>query len=268
MNGASNSILVDAVMKILRPLARVLLRNGVACGSLEELVRKAYVDEAFRMASRNHGKVTVSAVSAQTGLSRKEVKRLKETESLEDGALEQKYNRAIRVISGWVNDPDYLDEDGKSKTLEIDGEQASFASLVKKYSGDVTTVAMLERLDSAGCIKLLNNSVMLIKHAYVPGEDSAEIVRIFGADTNELMSTIDHNLVCNDNDKRFQRKVSTSVLDKKAVNEFVNLSNQRSQALLEELDAWIAQHETTADDENACYVSVGVYYFERMNAGD
>ena len=52
-------------MKILRPLVRVMLRNGVACGSFEELVRKAYVDEAFAIGKKNQLKTTVSSVSAQ-----------------------------------------------------------------------------------------------------------------------------------------------------------------------------------------------------------
>ncbi|MBL4712773.1 MAG: hypothetical protein JKX75_09820 [Gammaproteobacteria bacterium] len=62
----------------MRPLIRILIRNGIASSSFEELVRKAYVKEAFAMGKKNCQKTTVSSVSAQTGLSRKEVKRLNE----------------------------------------------------------------------------------------------------------------------------------------------------------------------------------------------
>ena len=104
MSKAINTVLNDSVIKILRPLVRVLLRNGVSCGSFEELVRKAYVDEAYAMGEKNRLKTTISSVSAQTGLSRKEVKRLNELEDTNPAEVEQKYNRAVRVISGWLNE--------------------------------------------------------------------------------------------------------------------------------------------------------------------
>ncbi len=61
----SNKILTTAIRQILRPLARILLRNGIACGTFEEMVRKAYVDEAFAQAKRNATKATISSISAR-----------------------------------------------------------------------------------------------------------------------------------------------------------------------------------------------------------
>ena len=85
-----NNIINENVLKILRPLVRVMIRNGVSVGSFEELVRKAYVDEAFTMGEKNRLKTTISSVSAQTGLSRKEVKRLHELEAAQNVDVEQK----------------------------------------------------------------------------------------------------------------------------------------------------------------------------------
>ncbi len=92
MSKSINSILTESALKILRPLIRVMIRNGVSCGNFEELVRKAYVDEAF---SAGKPKTTISSVSAQTGLSRKEVKRLTEINDTHHSDIEQKYETAI-----------------------------------------------------------------------------------------------------------------------------------------------------------------------------
>ena len=40
--------LTNALLKLLYPLVRVLLRNGVSYGVFAELARKIYVDVAFR----------------------------------------------------------------------------------------------------------------------------------------------------------------------------------------------------------------------------
>ncbi|PCJ88680.1 MAG: hypothetical protein COA54_02130 [Thiotrichaceae bacterium] len=242
-----------------------MIRNGISSGSFEELVRKAYVDEAFSMVNDNQKKITISSVSAQTGLSRKEVKRLTELDDTHHSDIEQKYNRAIRVISGWMNDKRFTDASGKVKILPMDGDDISFHNLVKEFSGDIPTKAMLNLLHDAECVAIKDNQVELIKHAYVPGKDSEEVIRILGTDTNELINTIDFNLTAAENNKRYQRKVSTAVLDKDAIEDFKILVQKNSQALLEELDAWLTQNEVDAEDENARYISLGIYYYENKD---
>lgn len=263
MSDSVHNILIQTAMKILRPLVYVMLRNGVSCGSFEELVRKAYVEEAYLMAEKNKKKTTVSGISAQTGLSRKEVKRINELEEKPHADLEQKYNRAIRVISGWLNESAFTDDRGEAKILPLDNGDLSFSALVKQFSGDIPTKAMLDLLLAADCIAVKDNMVHLIKRAYVPAKDSVEVVRILGTDTNELINTIVYNLTEHDNGKRYQRKVSNAALDQNAVEEFKRISTIKSQALLEELDAWLAQHENNQIDVNTQYVSLGIYYYEQ-----
>ena len=256
-----NAILIKAAGRILKPLVRVLLRNGVACGAIEELIRHVYVDVAFERATREQRKATVSSVSAETGLSRKEVKRLREIEGTAEPA-EQKYNRAIRVISGWLNNPRYC-VNGKPRPLPLNDEDGGpgFAELVRQYSGDIPVRAMLDLLLAAGSVEKNGDSVNLIKHAYVPGSDPEEIIRILGKDTAELIGTIDHNLVCDADSRWFQRKVSNAFVDKRAIEEFRNFARDRSQQLLEELDNWLAQNEAPRAEDSR-YVSLGIYYYQ------
>ncbi len=262
MDNSSHKILTAAIGQILRPLARILLRNGIACGSFEEMVRKAYVDEAFAQARRNNNKPTISSVSAETGLSRKEVKRLTETELGDSQNTEQKYNRAIRVISGWLNDPQFSYEEGNPRALSLDGPGTSFADLIKQYSGDIPTKAMLTLLETSNCVEVKDGLVHLVRNAYVPGHDPEEIISILGSDTNELINTIDHNLTADDESKWFQRKVSNPRVRTNKLAEFRKYSRKRSQSLLEELDSWLSQNAAD-DDTDSHYVSMGIYYNEQ-----
>lgn len=262
MDNTSNKMLTAAIGQILRPLARILLRNGIACGSFEEMVRKAYVEEAFAQARRNNTKPTISSVSAETGLSRKEVKRLTETELGDSTNTEQKYNRAIRVISGWLNDPRFAYEEGNPRALSLDSSDSSFADLIKHYSGDIPTKAMLNLLEASNCVEVKDGLVHLVRNAYVPGSDPEEIIRILGSDTSELINTIDHNLTADEESKWFQRKVSNPRVRTDKLTEFRKYSRKRSQTLLEELDTWLSQNEAD-DDTDSKYVSTGIYYNEQ-----
>ena len=229
--------LTRAINTLLRPLVRILLRNGIAYGSFAELAKKTYVDVAFEDFAPESKKQTVSRVSALTGLTRKETKRLHEMTQDDPDASQQRYNRAIRVISGWLNDTEFHDAEGQPMPLPVDGEGGSFAALVKKYSGDMTTQSMLAVLSAASTVARQDDRVHLIQHAYVPGKDPADKLHILGTDTGELIATIDHNLVSDADQRRFQRKVSNHRVRADALPEFRALSTRKAQTLLEELRA-------------------------------
>jgi hypothetical protein len=253
-----------AIQKLMQPLVRILLRNGVAYGTLAELIRKAYVDVAFRDFAPQGRKQTVSRVSALTGLTRKEVSRLLEVGDA-DVLLEQaRYNRAIRVISGWRNDSRYHDASGKPAVLPLEGERKSFARLVREYSGDIPTMTMLSMLREAGSVSLSKQQVTLVRNAYVPGKDAADKIEILGVDVCELVSTIEHNLVAPADDLRFQRKVAYDNVDPAAVQKLRKMSFRKAQALLEQLDRQIAAHELEqGSEQQGKYISLGIYFYEQ-----
>ena len=91
------------------------------------------------------------------------------------------------MISGWMNDPRFISDEGISKPLDMEGSDQSFATLVKDYSGDIPTRAMFDLLHKSGCVEQLDGKVCLISHAYVPGNDPADVINILGADSNELI---------------------------------------------------------------------------------
>jgi len=240
---SSTALLLRSVSRILRPLVRILLRNGIACRVFEEAVRKAYVDEAFRLIGKAGKRATVSAVAARTGLSRKEVARLRDLP--EGGALQarQRYNRAVRVISGWMNDERFTDAGGVPRPLPFDGDGVSFVRLCRDYSGDVTPRSMLELLVESGSVELAGDGVRLVRQAYLPGDEPDEIVAILGTDVPELIETIDHNLRSPPGRRWFQRKVQYDAIPREALAEFEALHAERAQALLETLDAWLSRHD-------------------------
>jgi len=263
MSKQQQKILFAAVRKLMRPLARILLRNGVAYGALADVIRKCYVDVAFEDFSPQGKKQTVSRVSALTGLTRKEVKRLHELDDTDYEASQERYNRALRVISGWMNDKRFLDTTGKTVDLPLEGEANSFELLVKEYSGDIPTRAMLAMLEEAGSVKSGQGSVRLVRHAYVPGRDDKDKIRILGADVCELISTIDHNLTADQDNLLFQRKVSYEDINPESLAKLKKLSFKKAQSLLEQLDREYAKHEQTGNDDEGVSISLGIYFHEQ-----
>ena len=67
METSLKKILALATLRILSPLIRILLRNGVPLGAFADLAKWAYVDVAFREFGIKGRKQTTSRVSVRVG---------------------------------------------------------------------------------------------------------------------------------------------------------------------------------------------------------
>jgi hypothetical protein len=257
------SALRHAVYRLLKPLVRILLRHGMAYGTFAELARKAYTDEGLRHLEALGKRPSVSAVSALTGLTRKEAKRVHELDIDAGSDRTRRYNRAIRVVSGWLVDPRFRDGAGEPAALALEG-QHSFAELVKDYSGDIPPSAMLTILEASNTAAVEEGRVILRERAYLPTQTPVEHIEILGRDVGELVSTIGHNISSEKARRVFQRKVSNNSVRESALPAFRALSNQQSQALLETYHQWLTEHQVDPDDadDRARYVAIGIYYYD------
>lgn len=254
----------DALRKVLTPLVRVMIRYGFSYGTFSEIARSVFVEQVYKLLQRENQKATASAVSAITGLSRKEVSRLSKGGDAELVETEQKRNRAAQVMSGWSNDPDFSNQ-GQPKILPLTGESGSFAELVRRYGSDVTASAILALLIRNGAVENGDTTVRLLSDAYIPMGTPIERLEVLGTDANELITTIAHNIDAAPDQRVFQRKVSVDQLSADDVADFRAFSDEQSQALLETYDAWLtnrARQFTSTDDvvKNKA-VSVGIYFY-------
>jgi uncharacterized protein (UPF0297 family) len=193
-------------------------------------------------------------------LNRKEVKKMHELDVDQSAVNSKQYNRIIRVLGGWINDPAYLRKDGNARDLEYDGV-GSFSELVKKYSGDMPVAAMQKALIASSNIKFTDDKqVRLLSHAYLPSDDPVEKLAILGTDTRQLIETIDFNLTAPEEALRFQRKASNPKVAVAAIPKIKQFLRRRGQAFLEELDLYLSQYES--DDESTTELGIVLFYHE------
>jgi len=272
MSGTISEVLSTAVSRILRALIRVLLQHGVSYHAFADLAKWIYVDMAmdtdeFGVAGR---KQSISRAAVLTGLSRKEVVRVSRLPRPADHANTKKPNRAARVIAAWLREPDFLHGD-EPAVLPIEGDGATFSELVRRYSGDVTAGAVLYELTRVGAVERLQDGrVRLVSHAYIPQVSDPDMLRIFGSDVSDLVSTIDHNLNPDTSQQpRFQRKVVFDNLPDSVLPEFHELSAKQAQSLLEMWAHWLARHDRdvnpSVEGSGRNRAGVGIYYFEELN---
>ncbi|KAF0221581.1 MAG: hypothetical protein FD174_350 [Geobacteraceae bacterium] len=261
------NIIAGAVCTLLRPLMRVLLRYNISYTTFADLAKWVYVRVAMEEFQLPGRKQTVSRVALLTGLSRKEVLRVKRLAMPGDPAITEKQSRAARVVSGWVRDPRFHDAENKPALLTLDGEGMTFSALAKAFSGDIPPRAVLDELIRTGVVERLEDErVRLLAPAYVPRTGKAEKLDILGTDVADLIATIDHNLDPNGGEPFFQRKVCYESFPAEHLPLLRRLTAERCQALLEELDMWMSKHDQESAEEQATAehrrTGIAVYYFE------
>jgi len=259
--------LSEAVLRLLRPLIRVLLRNGVSYGTFSDLAKWVYVDVATKEFGLKGRRQSTSRVSVITGLSRKEVLRVRKIPKPDDNLSTERYNRAARVIAAWLRERDFLDRKGLPAPLPITGSGTTFSGLVKRFGGDVPVRATLDELIRVGAVERLEDGrISLITRTYIPESSDADKLQILGTDVAHLISTIDHNLKSDPIGPFFQRKVAYDNLPDEVLPVFRRNSAKRAQTLLESLDRWLAQRDRdvtpTVKGTGRNQAGIGIYYFE------
>ncbi|MDH5301535.1 MAG: DUF6502 family protein [Gammaproteobacteria bacterium] len=267
MSDDKQKILHSALAKLLTPLVRLMLRNGVTHGVFEEIARKIYVDVAEKDFSLDDKKQTTTRISTITGLNRKEVARLQQMDASNADYSLKEQHRVARVIFGWINNPSYLQLDGDPKPLSFDKDELNFSTLVKQYSGDMTPRAIFDELNAKGVIQIDDDGLIhLLQRAYIPTTSEVDKLKILGVDVNGLISTIDRNIYQSEKEPFFQRKVYYDNLPEEALPLIKKLIASRSQALMEEVNRLMAEYDRDANPNSQGTgrkaAGLGIFYFE------
>jgi len=207
---------------------------------------------------------TVSRLAIVTGINRKEVKRILDLPTDVVPAV-AKHNRAIRVVTGWLQDSEFNGEDGEPLPLIYGDADSSFNKLVKRYGGDVPARAVLDELSRVGTVSEVDNTISLASKGYVPHESEEAMLDLFATSARDLLTTLDHN-VSGEGAARLQMSVAYDDLGSEAVETFRKLSSQKALALLQELDGELSQHDRTKNPQaggtGRYRTGLGVYLIE------
>ncbi|MCK5858397.1 DUF6502 family protein [Abyssibacter sp.] len=268
MDMDAHSQLDRALRRLLRPLVRIMLRQGISFGEFSEIAKRTYMEIAWDEFTPSDARASDSRVAIMTGLTRKEVKRLRETRAQKTETSTNHMNRATRVLSGWFRDPDFCDEKGQPRRLNMTDDGLQFPALVRRYSGDMPPRAMLEELRRVNAVRVDEKGIQVLSRSFVPAGGDPDSLRMFGLAMSDLGHTIDRNLNDGTSSEEllFQRYVSNAQLNPRMVPLFKRLLAERGMQLLESLDDWMSSNEQPDDAAgSSAHIGAGIYFFDRTD---
>ena len=266
----SQKALRAAAGYLLKPIARIMIRGGVNWKEFAEIAKGAFVQAASEDYGIDGRQTNASRVALLTGLSRREVARVRgltgngelETESdIQEGPIP-------RLLAGWHQDPDFLDATGKPRALPNKTEAGGFRDLLKRYAGDIPPVAFTKELARLGLIEDRAGMLVVRSRNFTPSLSDPAMLRQAGLALHDHASTIAHNLNgVRKSGPRFERLVSNLGVSQKTADQFHALLQQEGQKFLEKLDAWLtkkeqAQARRSGQPSRSVRVGAGIYYLQ------
>lgn len=191
-------------LRMLRPIIRWLVQQGITFPQFSESLKHLFLDEArnelqARAAGRssfalNAKPPTDSALSLLSGVHRRDIRNFRSAEQafesarLESGAQglagglssvndtsapqlsKSRFGLSAQVVARWFSDPNYLDSNEQPLLLARTGD-VSFDALVASISTDVRPRAVLDQLLHLGLIEFNDDQVRLIGAGFAPRAD-------------------------------------------------------------------------------------------------
>lgn len=264
MDAPTKSPALAAFRLLFRPVARILLRDGINWKELAAVAKAIYVQAATESFGIRGRPTNVSRVAILTGLTRREVSRLREGQQQGGTEAFGRMNRATRVLSGWYQDEEFSSA-GAPGPVPFSGERASFERLCARYAPDVPATTMLKELRHVGAVEEQADGRLVARtRYYMPAAMDPEQLLRSGSVLADLGNTVDYNLRRGESEpSRFERRATNTRIPARAVPAFRTFIEAEAQAFLERVDAWLTQHEQDADgDAPRVRLGLGAYWIE------
>jgi hypothetical protein len=186
------TLVLDRVLRVLQPLVRLLVRNGVTYTVLAAALKRVFVDAArTELAARGMAQ-TDSAVTLLCGVHRRDVRNLTRGEPAP--AAPQPLGLAAQVVARWMNEAGYQADDGRPRVLPKGGGVPSFDTLVAGVSRDVRPRAVLDELLRLGVVQDGEAGLVLEGSGFAPRQGFDEMSWLFAANLRDHAAAAVANL--------------------------------------------------------------------------
>jgi Family of unknown function (DUF6502) len=200
--GTTQSLTLQALNKLLRPIAQLAIANGVKLSDLEESLKTQLVSVADTQLK------TTSAISLATGVHRKDVTRLLLEAQATQLPVEARtdHSPAIAAFTVWANDPQWRDPDGSPKVLVRQADPAhtdyanSFDALCKLITKELPTKTILNELERLGLVSLSKSEagekqVHLLASNFIPKDDKKQMLGLLADNVGDHLSATVNNIL-------------------------------------------------------------------------
>ena len=261
--------LIDALEAVLRPLMPLFLNYGVSHHDLSRMLGRVFVYAIAEQLKAQGRPTTVARLSLMTGINRGLVEKCLQER---DGASRRRQlnssavNTPAIVLSTWHDDSRFATPYGAPLDLDLDLKaRRSFQSLVEAVAPGLDWEAVLDQLQAAGCVEVINGQfARCTSRAFIPSGVKTEHIARIGEVIGGLASTFTHNLLLEEG--------QVGYLERQVVTEYpISAEGQRlfreqlasvAPPFLEQLDRWFTAEQDRLQEDGGRRFGVSLFMYE------
>ncbi len=258
--------LLPALLHVMRPLVRLMLRKGVTYTCFADLLKEVFVDVAEREFRLDDKPPSDSRISLLTGVHRKDVKRLRAREADADAGLPQAVSFGAHLVSVWLNNTPFCTKPGQPlplARLASNGGECSFDGLVATVSKDIRARVVLDEWLRLGVVRIDDQDcVHLETMAFIPQRGFDEKAAYFRHNLHDHACAAVHNLT-EGGEPLFERSVHYDSLSPAAIEQLrhaVSVEGMQVLLGLNQLAAQLEERDVPTPDSRQ-RITIGVYFY-------
>lgn len=257
--------LLFALRRVLRSLARLLIRFGIQFDEFAALVQAIFIESTVRDFSHS-SRPSRDRIAAVTGLTRHQVDNHIDFTENHLPSEPTMADILVEILHKWHTTPFYVGPYGIPLELEFSTPtNRCFCSLVALVDPKVNAGRALQDLQLAGAVTqpAENRFRAVSRSLLMSAPASPELIEHFGMTVWRLAEAMEYNMEPNHVDKRLQRRVSADRgLPLELVPAFEKYARNKTTEFLLDLDNWLALQpigDSTASDQVDAGVNVFFY---------
>jgi hypothetical protein len=267
--------LLAALATILRPTVKLLLHSGVSYSAFASVAKSVFVQVATEDHKRRGRLPNFSEVSAMTGISRREVSRIRKPKDEDRWTPSMETSPINTILHEWHFDADFSDGAGGARPLPFEGDK-SFSLLVSRYVTDIPPGAMRATLLKAGVVAEDDaGRLVVLQPFFYSRRFDEDFVRGLAFSSSNLGSTLFHNAVLHQRSElspeqmrdlgRLERGVWSEHLTLEGAVRFMDWVKQSAPRFLADAEKVIGENELPQSQwahHPLRAIGVGIYYYE------
>jgi len=260
--------ILEAISAVLKQFARVLLTFGIDYRDFAEIAKSAFVHVASEDYGLRGRPTNISRVAVMTGLTRKEVRRLRKKASEKEELANTRRTPMNDVLYRWHNDADFCMESGRPRRLSFDEGSNSFTDLARKVIGDVPPGAVRTELIRVGAIAADEKGrLCAIKDSQSSSQELNELAEGFENILHPAAITLAHNFGYPGSNDVWPTGVAVAMkVSDSDVDRLRQICSKRSAKFVGTFEDLFAAHEVFTEDapndDAQRAVGISVLYFE------
>ena len=263
---------------LLRPLMRIAFQYGISASEIAGVVRRTYINALEARLVEQKRPASDARLAVVAGLPKSDVTALREAarmgapHGLRSGAS---VDQIPNLLTVWHTHSGFSGAYGLAMELDLaptpGSPRRSFRELVAVACPGADEEALLDELIASGSVEVIDSiTVRCLSRAYLPQETDVTRIEWMGRALSNVAASFIHNLSSDSHEPVYLERavVCDEPISEAGRDKFLALAGERGQALLTELDSFVAHLSATEGSASGRRYGLGLYFFDDQMSGD